>query len=276
MKKWLIAIIIAYIPIAITFAQPDYPIHQNITTTVFWVGEEASSDNAFIENKQSSWDDRWAYHFGGFDDPKNRNGYLPANFTPKENPFYFALPYDDFDDEGDRKSDVYDTVYWSDQKAWSPQESMLKNHWIKITKEDKTCYAQWEDAGPFYSDDADYVFGTEPPKNEANNNAGLDVSPAVADCLNLYKNNQNTVSWQFVGFDQVPDGPWKVIITKPQRSLTASFLSPLEQSKLGVLAENVKCKQGLELVIKTKNHLPLCVTSHSKSRLIVVGLVLPS
>lgn len=275
MKRWLIAIIVTCLPIAITFAQPDYPIHQNITTTIFWAGEEASSDNDYIENRQSSWDDRWVSHFGGVDDPKNRNGYLPTGFVPRENPFYFALPYDDFDDEGNRKLDVYDIVYWSDQKAWNPQESMLKNHWIKMVSGDKTCYAQWEDAGPFYSDDYDYVFGTESPKNQHINNAGLDVSPAVADCLNLNKNDQNLVSWQFVDFNEIPDGPWKVIITKPQKTSKTSFLSPLEQIKLGVLSENVMCKQGLELGIKEKNHLPLCVTSHTKSRLIAINLIFP-
>ncbi|HWY34346.1 MAG TPA: polysaccharide deacetylase family protein, partial [Nitrosopumilaceae archaeon] len=42
-----------------------YPLHQNITATFFWVGEPASSDNQFIDNLSSIWDDKWLAHFGG-------------------------------------------------------------------------------------------------------------------------------------------------------------------------------------------------------------------
>ena len=73
-----------------------YPLHENITATVFWIGEPGSEENGYIPNNSSAWDDLWLQHYGGVDDPSNRNGYFPANFTPKENPFYIALPYNDF------------------------------------------------------------------------------------------------------------------------------------------------------------------------------------
>jgi hypothetical protein len=60
-------------------------------------------------------------------------------------------------------------------------------------------------------DDIHYVFGTARPQNPINNNAGLDVSPAVRDYLQL--NGIDTVHWQFVPFEEVPEGPWKAIIT---------------------------------------------------------------
>ncbi|MBI3623522.1 polysaccharide deacetylase family protein [Candidatus Pacearchaeota archaeon] len=193
-----------------------YPVHQNITTTFFWIGEPASVDDQYTDNLSSFWDDKWVEHYGGVDNPNNRTGYFPAEFIPKENPFYFALPYSDFFDNDTRRSDAYQTVYWSHEKNWGNLESMVKNKWIKITKDDKTVYAQWEDAGPFVYDDKNYVFGTALPKNKLNDNAGLDVSPAVRDYIGLYDNNKNIVSWQFVDFDNVPDGPWKKIITTSQ------------------------------------------------------------
>lgn len=189
-----------------------YPLHQNITTTYFWIGESPGADNQYISNSASAWDDNWVDHYGGIDNPADRNQYLPSKFIPKENPFYFALPYNDFDDEGTRNQDAYDTVYWSGEKQWNDTESMVKNRWIEITKDNKTAYAQWEDAGPFVYNDSNYVFGNATPLNKLNHNAGLDVSPAVKDYLNLL-HGKNVVSWRFVDYDNIPDGPWKNIIT---------------------------------------------------------------
>lgn len=109
-----------------------YPVHQNITTTMFWVGEPADSDNDYVSNLQSAWDSTWLEHYGGIDDPKSRNNFLPNGFTPHENPFYVALPYDDLDDNGMRKLDST-KVYWYDEKNWNDDESIVKNRWVKIT-----------------------------------------------------------------------------------------------------------------------------------------------
>ncbi len=192
----------------------SYPIHTNITVTIFWIGEEGNEENGFIPNIQSVWDDNWQNHYGGTDTPDNRNGFYPADFLPKENPFYFALPYNDFDENGIRKKEVWKTIYWANTQTWEKTESMCKNRWIKITKNGKTAYAQWEDAGPFGEDDNNYVFGNHLPQNNINNNAGLDVSPAVRDYLHL--NDIDKIDWQFIDFDDVPAGPWKKIITTSQ------------------------------------------------------------
>jgi len=188
-----------------------YPVHKNITATLFWTGEGADESNAYISNVPSAWDEKWTEHFGGTDDPDQRNGFFPARFTPLENPFYFALPYNDFDDSGNRRPDALSAVYWSDEKAWGEEESMCKNRWVKIMKGGKTAYAQWEDSGPFEYDDIAYVFGAGQPKNTINNHAGIDLSPAVNQYLGL--NGIDTVDWQFVDEKEVPDGPWKDIIT---------------------------------------------------------------
>lgn len=192
----------------------NYPMHTNISTTLFWVGEEAGEDNKNISNLPSAWDEEWASHFGGIDDPKKRSGYLPSRFTPKENPFYFALPYNDFDKKGNRKKEVYTIVPWVNQREWKDSESVLKNQWIKISKNGRVAYAQWEDVGPFNENDAEYVFGNAQPKSKANKHAGLDVSPAVHDFLGL--SDMDLVDWQFVDASQVPDGPWMTIRTTSQ------------------------------------------------------------
>lgn len=189
----------------------QFPVHRDITVSVFWVGEEAGPENKNIDNIQSAWDQDWQGSFGDVDDPDKRRGFLPENFTPRENPFYFALPYNDFDEQGARKPDAYDTVYWATEKKRGEHESMCKNRWIKIVKGDRAAYAQWEDVGPFQTDDATYVFGKSKPKNDINKNAGLDVSPAVRDYLNL--EGLDVVDWQFVAEKDAPDGPWKETIT---------------------------------------------------------------
>ena len=59
-----------------------YPVHTNISTTVFWVGEEGTADSAFIPNYQSAWDGDWLRHYGGIDSADHRAGDLPLLFTP--------------------------------------------------------------------------------------------------------------------------------------------------------------------------------------------------
>ena len=188
-----------------------YPIHQNVTTTVFWIGESPSPDNDYISNSESAWDSMWVAHYGGMDDPKSRSGYFPSDFTPHENPFYVALPYSDINDNGERRSDS-SKVYWYEEKNWAGNESVVKNRWVKIIKDDKTAFAQWEDAGPFVYDDVNYVFGSDPPKTQS----GLDISPAVRDYIELRGGRSTHVNWQFIDEKDVPDGPWKKIITTSQ------------------------------------------------------------
>jgi hypothetical protein len=188
-----------------------YPIHKNITTTFFWAGEEAGKDNKNISNLPSAWDEQWVKHFGGVDDPDKRSGFFPVKFVPKENPFYFALPYNDFDNNGNRKKEVFSLIPWAGQKKWTDNESVCKNRWIKIMKGGKAAYAQWQDVGPFKEDDHGYVFGTAAPKSKTNNNAGLDISPAVKDYLGL--SDIDKTDWQFVDPADVPGGPWKKIVT---------------------------------------------------------------
>lgn len=190
-----------------------YPPHHAITTTEFWIGETASVANCLQGNQGSAWDDLWQEHYGGYDDPDHRNGWYPAGFVPKENPFYFALPYDDFSG-GVRRASASQVVYWAAEMVWSDTESMCKNQWLRMVHGNLTAYAQWEDVGPFQVDDSLYVFGGDQPRNLENDSAGLDVSPAVHDYLGL--TGLDKVDWQFVPFDSVPDGPWKNIITLRQ------------------------------------------------------------
>lgn len=182
---------------------------KTVTTTYFWVGEPADSDNDFISNAMSAWDGSWQKDFGGFDDPFNRKGYWPALFKPKENPFYFALPYNDMTIDGKRK-DTAKSCPNASSMIQVPH-SWCKNSWIMIKANGKTVYAQWEDVGPFESDDSDYVFGKSKPKNNFGSKAGLDVSPAVKDYLSL--KDVDTCSWKFVSASLVPKGPWKEVVT---------------------------------------------------------------
>ena len=195
-------------------ATTAYPIHNDIMATMFWVGEDASADNHGISNGPSAWDDEWVTHFGGIDDPTYRIGLLPGNFIPKENPFYIALPYNDFDKNGNRRKGLDQIIDWAGEKHWGLDESMLKNHWVRITRNGKTVYAQWEDVGPFGEDDAAYVWGVAAPNSKTNEHAGIDLSPAVNAFLD--GNGLEPVDWQFVDARDVPDGPWKEIITTSQ------------------------------------------------------------
>jgi hypothetical protein len=77
----------------------EYPWKLAITTTVFWVGEEATVNNP-VPNDKSAWDSGWFSNYGGYDSPNSdeRRNFIPTNFVPHQNPFYVALPYNDVDD----------------------------------------------------------------------------------------------------------------------------------------------------------------------------------
>lgn len=180
---------------------------KSVTTTVFWVGESADSDNGFISNAASAWDGNWQKSYGGIDSPKVRKSYFPKNFTPKENSFYFALPYSDLTETGKRKK----TANACPGQHIKNHYSWCKNSWIMIKAHGKTAYAQWEDVGPFESDDYNYVFGRSDPKNRFGSKAGLDVSPAIQTYLGL--SDVDKTAWQFVSDREIPNGPWKKTIT---------------------------------------------------------------
>jgi hypothetical protein len=208
----------------------SHPLHTRVTATVFWVGEPKGNGSS-ESNAISAWDDSWLAHYGGVDDPRLRraaDGYFPRAFTPKENPFYVDLPYSDFDDGGDPRPARLRVVPWarqyssqlaSFQKRNRPF-SLLKNRWVKLTREGRVCYAQWEDAGPYLYGDAAYVFGADDrrPRSRLAQNAGMDVSPAVRDCLAFrgLNNDENKLAWQFVDAEHVPPGPWRKVVTTRQ------------------------------------------------------------
>jgi hypothetical protein len=184
-----------------------FPWKINIVTTVFWIGEQAGGNNP-VPNYRSSWDFNWTTNYGGFDtpDPSARRNYIPVAFIPHQNPFYCALPYNDVT-HGQFKPEAPLVIPWFKQVYAGPGQSVCKDRWVAIRKGNRTCYAQWEDCGPFRTDHFQYVFQNERPKPNLNHGAGLDVSPAVRDYLDLAPTD--VTDWQFVEVRDVPAGPWR-------------------------------------------------------------------
>ena len=194
-----------------------YPWHNNVLATQFFIGENGV-------NGTTAWDCHAVSHYGGIDSPFGRIGYLPT-FQPKENPFYLALPYTDIGDAGSHKKDIP----WYDPKLDTGDGySFVKNTWVEVSRNGKTCYGQWEDSltpdildangkriGYGKPNAFDYVFGSAAPTHP-----GIDVSPALSDCLGMrdpndtvFGHSDGLVSWKFVKDTEVPAGAWKNIVT---------------------------------------------------------------
>ncbi len=103
-----------------------YPWKRNIMTTVFWVGERPTVNNP-VPNYKSSWDPQWARNYGGYDDPdpSRRRNFLPANFVPRQNPFYVALPYNDVT-RGTTKPESRKVIPWFKQAFERPARRSAK------------------------------------------------------------------------------------------------------------------------------------------------------
>ncbi|MGY1594281.1 hypothetical protein ACI79D_20080 [Geodermatophilus sp. SYSU D00708] len=209
-----------------------YPVHSSIVATTFWVGEIADPDADDGSQLISAYDDNWLESYGGCDgveidgvcETERRvasNNYFPTRMTPKQNPFYLDLPFDDVNDPSAaaQRSTV---VPWAHDPGWEekltdPEQSIMKNRWVAIRKGERVCYGQIQDAGPSVYDDARYVFGTDDarPANQRFNGAGMDVSPALNGCLGFTDLNgsDDRVDWWFVDDADVPDGPWLILVT---------------------------------------------------------------
>jgi hypothetical protein len=207
-------------------------MHTNIVATTFWVGEIFDPNADDGSQVISTYDDHWQDHYGGCDGVVNEgkceteartpdNGYFPKNMKPLENPFYLDLPFDDVNNKAafEERGDV---VPWANDPAYvglskDPNVSFMKNRWVRLTRGSNICYGQIEDAGPAVYDDSNYVFGNTDarPKSKKYNGAGLDVSPALNGCLSFTELNgsNDKVSWQFVDEPDVPDGPWRKLVT---------------------------------------------------------------
>ena len=174
-----------------TCGNDKYCWHTGITATIFWIGEPQGNGSS-EDNAVSAYDGDWQAHYGGYDDYQCRNGWHPCGFTPKENPFYVTVPY---------------------------ENTHLKNRWVRIERNGITAYGQVEDSGPYVYHDYNYVYKCAPkPLNRRANNAGMDVSPALRDYLKFegLNNDENKVNWQFVDWECVEPGPWKEIITRSE------------------------------------------------------------
>jgi hypothetical protein len=174
-----------------------YPWKGRILTTVFWIGEGAS--------QSSAWNQCWTCSNGGADDPGSRNGFGSATHASAVNPFYVALPFNDL--AHPELANQYLPRPWPRRVANGKPLSACQNRWLAIKNSTgRICYAQWEDVGPSGGDKASYVFGPDLPNPP--DSPGLDVSPAVAQYLQLEGNGKNITSWRFVDDQDVPPGQW--------------------------------------------------------------------
>ena len=171
-------------------------------------GEDSTERNP-VANHKSSWDSAWRENFGGFDNPDpvcRTVDFRPKTFVPRQNPFYVALPYNDVC-KGEHKTEASRVIPWFRREYTGKGQSVCKGRWVQIVYNKRSCFAQWEDCGPFTTEDWPYVFGDKPPVNTQNKGAGIDISPAVRDYLGI-TGGTAVVHWRFVEFYRIPRGPW--------------------------------------------------------------------
>src|SRR5438105_15669904 len=114
-----------------------YPWKRQIVTTVFWIGEKPTDNNP-VPNRSSSWDKDWSKCYGGFDDPNpdQRQDYTPVKFTPRQNPFYCALPYNDNAASGHRR-EASRVIHWFKDAYHGPGLFVCNDRGIAIRKRNK-------------------------------------------------------------------------------------------------------------------------------------------
>lgn len=210
----------------------EYPWHTGIVSTTFWVGEIIDPTASDGSQVFSTYDKNWMPNYGGCDgivtsgvcraDRRHAgNGYFPTAMIPLQNPFYLDLPFDDVNN-ANAFAMRGAVIPWANDPGYRGRAddrsfSYMKNRWVELRKDGRTCFGQVQDAGPAVYDDAGYVFGADDlrPTNTRFNGAGLDVSPALNACLGFVSLDGavDRVDWRFVEAAQVPPGPWTQIVT---------------------------------------------------------------
>ncbi|MDJ0335422.1 hypothetical protein QMG83_09325 [Salinibacterium sp. G-O1] len=243
---------LVHVPAPIAFVAPipvvaKYPLHTNIVSTTFWVGEIFDASLPDGSQMFSTYDAKWFANYGGCDGVASSgtcrtetrrasNGFFPTSITPKQNPFYLDLPFDDLNDKigfAQRCTTIpwaaADNAASGINRCNDKNHSYMKNAWVEIKGPNgATCYGQVQDAGPSSGTlyhDANYVFGTTDarPENkkfsgDKTQGAGMDVSPALNGCLGFASldGDSDKVSWRFVDRADVPAGPWLTVVTTSQ------------------------------------------------------------
>lgn len=232
-------------------AYTKYPWKKDIVATIFWIGEARAPEVQSPANDKSSWDTKWQESYGGYDDPDPNNrtwDFCPRGFAPKQNPFYIALPYNDSESWNMTKPTAKRVVPWFSETFRQSGKSVLKGRWVAIRHGARLCFAQWEDVGPFLTDDWAYVFGDARPANTENKGAGIDVSPAVRDYLGLRSGGK--VDWRFVEIEEVSGGPWRK--HGENNPFVADRTRKEEDEKLRVQQEMVRLREERDAFIQER------------------------
>jgi len=140
-----------------------------------WVGEQAGANNP-VSNYRSSWDANWTGNYGGLDTPIRRRDATVFRWrlSPARIPSIVRCRTTmSCTASLNRKRRLLS--HGSNRPTRDLGQSVCKDRWVAIRKENRTCYAQWEDCGPFRTDHFQYVFQNERPKPNLNDGAGLDV-----------------------------------------------------------------------------------------------------
>jgi len=219
-------------PSALAALPSGHPWHTDIISTTFWVGEVFDATASDGSQVLSTYGGKWMESYGGCDGVVIDDGceteartaacdYFPLEMTPLENPFYLDLPFDDIND-ADAFARRDEVIPWAGESPYAENVgnrnfSYMKNRWVQLVKGDRVCHGQIQDAGSGEYNDAEYVFGHDDarPANSRYNGAGMDVSPALNGCLAFADLNgqSDRVDWRFLEESEVPDGPWRMIIT---------------------------------------------------------------
>ena len=145
--------------------------------------------------------------YGGYDDPNpsRRQNYVPVKFTPRQNPFYCALPYNDKAREGHRPE--------------APKVSSLVQGGLPGSR----CFRLQGSMGRDPQRQPDRLCPVGRCRAISNRSLGIrlrqraaktDLQPRCrARCFTRrarlsWLQDTDVTDWKFVEFSEVPPGPW--------------------------------------------------------------------
>jgi hypothetical protein len=130
--------------------------------------------------------------------------------------------------------------------------------------------AEGEDMGqPIWTPDGETKFALTLVDPETNMGTWIFSGNALA--VHTMNTDEFTVSYSVNAGPMVPAMMEEETIMDEAGMMEKEIMSPLQQTKSGVSASDVICKEGLELIFKSTDNSPACVRSTSVEKLIQIG-----
>ena len=127
--------------------------------------------------------------------------------SPRKTPFTWRSLIMTFP-EGSIRRRASRVIPWFRREYAGKGQSVCKGRWVQIVYNKRSCFAQWEDCGPFTTEDWPYVFGDKASPSIPRTKGRALTSPLPYATIWALREEQPLSTGALWNFYRIPRGPW--------------------------------------------------------------------